>query len=200
MQYSIETITAADDLDLLSEVKAHAKIYTGTVENDLLQRYLQTAYSLFEEKANITLTPTVYKQHFANWKNPLRLARGKVISVDAVTYYDEDDAEQTLAVYNSVSNSTGWRADYTILPCTLYFPEYAPPTLSTYRLLPVAVEYTAGSYADQDYLPHDIIQAIILAASHMYLNRENYTETNYTELPMGFSNIALKYLTGLHSF
>jgi uncharacterized phiE125 gp8 family phage protein len=192
---SIEIITAPsiDYTDMLTELKLHTRTnVSDTSEDTLHERHLKVATNLFElESCGYVVWHTKFRQWFPGWSyKPLSLYRGNVTAVTKVGYYNEDDEDTTLSAYDADTNTTGWRSDVTSTPSLVYLPEGTPPSMTTKRVRPLYVEYTAG-HVDPSYLPDDIYLAILQAASHMYNNRESHTVDDYKVLPLGFDRIAI---------
>jgi uncharacterized phiE125 gp8 family phage protein len=187
--YSIEVVeSSADTTALLAELKTHLRLNDDS-EDTLLSRYLSTACEMFvSESRGYVPLQTTFRQHFTSWselKN-VGLSRSPVISVDAVTYYDEDDEQQTLA---------DWEADLSGLPPLVYLPAgITYPLLSESIPRPITIEYIAGA----DPLPDDVTVALFQCAAHFYKEREAYSTNPFTfkDVPLGFRRIADKYHRG----
>ncbi|MBP3954917.1 phage head-tail connector protein [Gemmata sp. G18] len=192
--YSLEIIEPGESISLVEALKAHIKSNNGTSEDSELQVFLDAAMSAFEHETDgrIVLS-TTFKQYFPCWAKCLELARGKVTNVAAVSYFDENEDEFEI---------DGWYADFTSIPALVnfpdlaYFPDGVFPALSLTRPRPVCVEFTAG-WVGVDYLPAEVRVAVLQLAAHYYANRESHTTDTLKELPMGFTRICNKYLTGL---
>jgi len=95
----------------------------------------------------------------------LRLPLGDLISVSSVTYYDNNNAQQTLAtsVYAAFSNPQG--------PFLKLKPEQSWPS-SYSRDDAVRVTWKAGFGDAADDVPADIRQAMLMLVGHWFENRE----------------------------
>jgi uncharacterized phiE125 gp8 family phage protein len=157
MKYAVNTAPAAEPIHLV-EAKLHLRTVTGdTSEDAMIISPLITAAREYCEnvtgRALATQTITAYPEAWGLW----RLPRAPVISVASIKYYDEDNAEYTLAA-----------ADYqldTVDGQVLILDE---PGTALRELNPIAVEYVAG-YTD---CPMTVRQAMLLLIAHWYQNRE----------------------------
>jgi uncharacterized phiE125 gp8 family phage protein len=109
------------------------------------------------------------------------------VSTATVTYYDTDNAEQTVAA-----------GDFTILAdaCGSFIrfdDSFAVPSLYDDRLDAVQVEFTAG-YGDAADVPAAIKAAILLLVGHYYENREaSVIGASVENLPMGVDALLAPY-------
>lgn len=180
----------------LEDLKDHLRLNSGTSEDAQLSVFISSARQHFEFSTDGRVCmPTVYRQYLSHWPTcnrygtaqPIRLERGKVTSVDSVTYFDEDNQEQELE--GVVSHLEG-------IPALVYLPTGNYPTVSATNLRPICIEFTAG-WASAALVPSDVRLAILLLAGEFYESREAYTDTARVELPMGFLRVCGKYSTGL---
>lgn len=201
MIYTLDKIEPSDNLELLEELKLHLGTNNGTAEDDELSIIIDTALSLFEAETNRTVLPTQYRQSFFCWSQySLDLARGKVRSIESVKYYDDSDTLQTLPAYNATSAPEGWRAELSGDVGRIYVPSGVSPSTSLFRLYPIQVEFTAGTWASQDYLPSDVLFALLQCCGHLYRNRESHSEVVMTEVPLGFQRLCNLWKTGIGAF
>ena len=65
---SVQLITPpASEPVTLAELKAQARVNTGTAEDAELTRYLSAARELFERRTGRAVLPTQFRQKFAGW-------------------------------------------------------------------------------------------------------------------------------------
>ncbi|MBP3957420.1 phage head-tail connector protein [Gemmata sp. G18] len=185
--YSIEITEPPESLDLVTQLVAHIKSNNGSSEDAELQVFLDAAMSAFEHETDgrIVLS-TGFKQYFPCWAKCFELARGKVTDIASVTYFDDADQEQEL---------TSWIGDATGIPAIVSIIDGEFPALSAMPR-PIAIEFTAG-WVGVDYLPAEVRVAVLQLAAHYYANRESHTTDSLKELPMAFTRVCNKYLTGL---
>lgn len=108
----------------------------------------------------------------------LRLPLGPVSSIDAISYYDADNAEQTLddSVYALRRDALG---HYVTLASQQSWPT------AYKRDDAISVAFVAGQSAEA--VPGSIKAAILLMVGHWYENREAVADVKLAELPMGVS-------------
>lgn len=191
MHTSIEVVTSSDSEAgpiTVEQLAAHLRL-NSTAEEDELALYIDAAREAFEFETGRAVVSTTYRQHMHCWDAPIRLIRSNALSVESVTYYDQDDEEQELE---------DWQADLTGVPGLVYLPGDNWPALSATRPRPITVEFSAGW--DSDAVPADVRHALLLVAAFYYRHRENYTELSLNELPMGFRRVCDKYKTGIGGF
>ena len=178
---STEPVTAQELYD-------HLMLNVGLVAvQTQLEGFVTAARQQFEFSTDGRIVvPTVFHQHLTEWPDVIRLARGPVLEVSAVAYYDGDDVVQELDA----------EADLSSVPALVYSPTFTYPSLSTTKPRPITVEYVAG----METVNADIKLAILLLASHWYLNREACADTDKKEVPMGFMRVANKYRTGVQGW
>jgi uncharacterized phiE125 gp8 family phage protein len=131
-QPSAEPVTAAEIRDELR--------LDDTSQDTMIGRHITAARMAVETKLHRTLINTVLVATFDGFPsdpNMFALPRGPYVSVDEITYIDEDGDSQTLA-------ASGYRADLKSFPCRIEpaFGETWPTTRNV--ISAVSVEYTAG--------------------------------------------------------
>jgi len=120
--------------------------YTGTLRRALIEQTWQQDFGAFPACA-------------------LRLPLGDLISVSSVTYYDNNNAQQTLAtsVYAAFSDPQG--------PFLKLKPDQSWPSTYT-RDDAVRVTWKAGYGDAAEDVPADIRHAMLMLVGHWYENRE----------------------------
>lgn len=149
---------------LISAATAHLDGYTGTLGRALVTQTWRQDFPCFSAIMRIPLRP--------------------VASITSVTYYDADNAEQTLVntVYGLFADGLG--AYVSPLPDQTYPSTYG-------RRDAVSVTYVAG-VADTA-VPTPIKQAILLMVGHWYANREAVSEGSMSEVPMAVDALLRPY-------
>ena len=148
-------ITSQPDGELLTldEAKRHLRVYDDSFDDEITQ-LIRAARDYCERFTQRTLRTTVTRtlKQCTWWCHELRLPWPPLLAVSSVTYYDSDNALQTLASSNySVETTTDgggrivWAQNATVP--SLYFRPDA-----------VIVTFTTG-YADATALPPVAIQA-----------------------------------------
>ena len=181
----VETLIAPSAEPItVAKLKARLRLNDAS-EDDSLAEFITASRELFELTTGRAILPTTFRQFSTAF--PVKLQRGKVISVSSVTYYDPTDTLQTL---------TGWSLDNAAPVASVYLPNATYPALSTKRTRPILVEFVAG-WATVGAVPQTIKEAITLLASHYYANREAFRDGSLEELPIGWNAICDQYSTGL---
>lgn len=99
----------------------------------------------------------------------------KMISNVVITYFDENNAEQTL-------DSAEYYADLVEYPASITCVTSWPATYSRSNAVKVSVE---SGFLLPDSVPGAIKTGIALIVGHLYNNRENTSPVTLKEIPMG---------------
>ena len=173
----------------LDESKAHLRV-THDVDDTLIQNYSDSASEFVE-----TLSSRVFSDRAINVGSyafptgtcPIRLSYSPVQSIDSITYYDTDGAQQTmdLADVSLITNEAqlSWIA---LVPDAKW-----PATQS--RLDAITISYTAG-YGGDANVPMAAKQAILLCTAHYYDQRSTIVVgTSATQLEFTVTNLTPEY-------
>ena len=193
----------------VSTLKQHLRIAFAT-EDQLLQTYIITARTLFEEwtqRQLVTATYTLYLDSWSNWhhwqnyggytypmvappfnqlnwERPILLPKSPLQAVNTVKYYDQNDVLQTLS-------SGHYMVDGTREPARLLITNY--PALAGDTQIPrVVINYTAGYQA----VPSPIVHGIMLLAGSFYRDREATSTMSLKDVPIGFKALVNIYRVG----
>lgn len=167
------------------EAKAHLRVDHDD-EDELITALIVAARSYLDGHSGIlgrAIVSQAWRQDFSGFHDRMRLPVGNLISVSAITYYDNDNATQTLSadIYTTFSDSIG--------PYVTLKPDQTWPSTYT-RPDAVRVAWTAGYGATAASVPEAIRQAMLLMIGHWYANRETVNIGNITsEIP--FTTAAL---------
>lgn len=178
----ISSLIATSPLQMsLDLIKDHCAI-DGTDLDDLLERYLFAAIRWAENATHRTLYARSHVwtlEDFPQPDCPIRLPRGKCMSVDAITYFDADGAEQALAGPSSSPAGTGWLEDLTNEDGGIVTPAFGEvwPAVASKVPAPVQIEFTAGYAADA--VPDDLQHAVLFAVSDMLDTRGSADLTTF---------------------
>jgi hypothetical protein len=176
----------------IAEARTHLRVYDSTDDTyigNLIQasqewiqaasciEFVNTAHTLvldrfpgghemwdFNEWAPARIFPDLWGK--------IRFPLGPVSAVSSVTYYDADNASQTLA-------STNYSANTRIKPATLSLSSTGTWPATYDREDAVTIAYTAGYGASAANVPYQIKQVVLLIVGDWYGMREN------TVMPMG---------------
>lgn len=188
----LSSLVDGPDVPLLTtaEAKEHLRV-DHTVDDDLIDAYVQAATDMVDAQWGELGRALVTQR----WQLTLSTfpASGVIIlpvppvqQVTGITYYDTDDAEQTLAadIYRLTTNDEYARLDKV---AGASWP-------ATYdRADAVAVQYDAGYGDAASDVPEGIRLAVRLMVAHWYENRAAVAEQSMTALPLGIRSILQKY-------
>ena len=163
--YQQDTVPTALPLTL-PEVKEHLKVpYTS--EDVLIGTLMGAATEYAEAHTRRALMPRNFLHYMNHFPGPTwySLPRAKLRSVISITYYDRNDALQTLA-------SSKYYVDIDSEPGGIKLKKNEIwPLTETDRPNAIITSFTAG-YADQDDIPDSITTAMYLMIAHWFENRE----------------------------
>lgn len=159
----VRTVAPADLPVTLAEAKLHCRVDHAD-DDTLITGLIEAATGHLDGWTGIlgrAIMTQTWRQDFPNFGSKLRLPLVPAALIEAVTYHDGDNSEQTLddAVYSLFIDAAG--------PYVALRPDQTWP--GTYnRPDAVSVEYVAGA---DDVLPA-IKAAILLLIGHWYVNRD----------------------------
>lgn len=175
----VRTVAPAATPVSLAEAKAHLKV-ESTDEDTLITSLIEAATSWLDGytgilgRALITQTWRRDFDSFGAWRLPV----GDVIALSSISYYDTDNASQTLAssVYQVLTDEIG---PYLALKVDQSWPSYYS------RDDAVRVTWTAGYGPNAADVPQAIRQAMLLMIGDWYRSRENTViGDSASELPL----------------
>jgi len=151
----------------LAEAKAHCRIDTAD-DDVLVQALIDTAVSHVDGYSGTlgrALLSQTWRQDFDGFYSKMRLPVGNVLSITSVTYYDADNAVQTLAstYYTALTDGIG--------PYVAEKPDQSWPSSYT-RPDAVSITWTAGYGTTAASVPAAIRHALLLMIGQWYENRE----------------------------
>ena len=135
-------------------------------------------------RALITQTLDWSLDRFPTW---FRVPKPPLQSVTSITYYDSDDAQQTLA-------SSVYQVDIESQPARIVEAvDQFWPTIST-RINAVTVRFVAG-YGDGVHdIPFPIKAAMLLLVGEMWLRREDSAAMQTSKIPFGVDALLAPYV------
>ena len=181
--YIYEVTTVPVELITLSQAKKQLKLdATSTVEDDILQGYIDAAIEVVENYTSTSVNQQKYKFALASFTETFAFMRSPVVSIDSVKYYDVSDTLITLASEKyELRQVDKYQSE-------IFFNDYDNiPTVSTTKSQPVEISVTTGY--DATTLPKAIKQAILLLIGSFYENRQDTVEA----LPKATTNLLRKY-------
>ena len=180
----------ATPLVALADAKAFLRV-TSSAEDDIVTALVQAATDYMDAESGILGRALITQR----WQLTLPYfpARGhvdlpvpKVQQVTGITYYDEDNAQQTLStdVYRLTVNGE-------IACIDLEEGESWPATYA--RADAVAIQYDAGYGDDPADVPQAIRTAALMMVAQWYDNRMASADKVYSEMPFGARALLMNY-------
>lgn len=141
----------------------------------LLASYIAAATDYAEQYTGRAVMAQTWQYYFDSFACSLLIYETDITSI-AVKYYDENNALQTLSPSAYYVDSVSYPARIT--------PALSFPSTIMSGPNSVIVEVVTG-HADAKDAPACVIAAIALMAGHLYNNRENTSDVELHEIPMG---------------
>lgn len=175
----------------LERAKDHLRV-EHHFDDDAIRGYLAAARQhaeTFTARAFVSQTWETALDAFPEGRS-IRLARGQLRSVEAVTYWDAAGVEQTLPTNSYV-------VDDVSEPGRVVLADSASWPATARRPNAVRVRYVVG-YGAAAAVPEPICQAILLLASHFYEHREpEITGTVVSQFDLAAEALLRPYRLGL---
>lgn len=174
-----------DDSLILGYIAAARQYCERLMDRAIFQRSMRLTLDTFPLPSFDGTVGTTTKDVYLDWycrELIIRLPKPATISVESITYRDNDGTTKTLDPSYYVVDVTSEPAR--IAPA----PGHTWPALQNYVPGQVVIDYTAGTY-DEDNCPWTIKAAILLVLGHLYANREQTTETALKTLPLGVDEL-----------
>lgn len=180
----VRTVAPATTPVSLTEAKAHLRVDHDD-DDTLIGALIDAATAHLDGWTGVlgrAIITQTWRQDFYEFSHKLRLPLHPVASITSVTYYDGDNAQQTLStdVYELLTDAAG-----------AYVAEKADQTWpgTKDRAAAVSVTFVAGEAT----APAAIKAAILLLIGHLYENREAVGPDAMSELPMAVSALIAPY-------
>lgn len=174
-------LVAATALPLtLDDLKLHARVTSGTDEDDLLDRILRAAVGKAENLTGRSLMTQQWQLTLDEFPpGPIRLGRPPIASIEYVSYRRASDG-----AWVDLSPSTYELDDKTLPGFVVCGTSYDWPTDVLDAAGAVRVQFTAG-YADAASVPDDIKTWVLCAATELY-DQRGITATDWRDKPNSF--------------
>jgi uncharacterized phiE125 gp8 family phage protein len=190
MNYRLVTGPSTEPLTY-AEAKAYLRLNDDS-EQSLVTSLISAARGIVEGQTWRPLISQVWATQLDfNEVNTsvIRINKAPVISIDTVTYYDSNNALQTLSASN-------WESDIYGSPARV---RLKTPPIVYERMNALQINFTAG-YANAAAVPSDIKSALYLIIGHLYENRQDVvTGTQVNEIPMASKYLLEPYRNSLLS-
>lgn len=169
---------------LLDAALSHLRVTNGA-EIPLVIGYLSAAREAFERLTGRALLAQTYDLAIPEWPKDglVSLSRSPVTSITSVKYYDDADADQTLASSNYLLHTPEDAAAVLTFRSTFSAPSIIE------RHDAVRITFAAGNAAWSS-VPYTQRQAILFLAAHFYELRTPINVGNIVnEIPMTLTNL-----------
>lgn len=164
----------------LATAKAHLRV-DHSDDDTYITALIWSASQSIEDYTKFALSDTTYSQYVNSFDvKYIELMIGNVKTISSITYWDENESQQSL-------HSSNWYNDVSYNPARIYFKStFTAPKLSQGGKK-IMISFRAGNdISDPDgALPYTIQQALLLLIGHWYENRMAVINTMNRELPMG---------------
>ena len=172
----------------VAEAKTHLRIDSSFTDDDTyIGTLIDVATSAAENHTNLAIMEQSWFLDIDSFPDYFNLLKGslKGVTINSITYSDEDNASQTLAASN-------YFVDKSIKPARIYFaPDATIP--STYdKPNAVRVDFSLGFGTASD-VPAPIRQAILLMVGTYYETRQTVSDRTYKEIPQSAEFLLMPY-------
>lgn len=181
----VRTVAPAATPVSLTEAKQHCRV-DGTDSDAVLTILLNAAVDHLDGYTGIlgrAMVTQTWRQDFDGFGS-MRLPVGPVASITSITYYDADNAVQTLSTDVYVLRADALGAYVGLKPDQSWPSVYS-------RDDAISVTFVAGTAAAD--VPGALKAAVLLLTSHLNENRETVGENTLVELPFSVSALIAPY-------
>lgn len=181
----------------LAEAKAHLRI-DSTDEDTLVDSLITTAREYIEEQTRLSLVATRWRYRLEGFpedggdielpRRPMLLSTNanKNLSSPVVRYWQGTENEEIFLLDQTDGDFLAATGNP---PTVRLYNAWLWPFVTTWRPLPVEVEYTAGYGTDGANVPRPLKMAILLLVGHWYQNREAASQETGLPIPFAVENI-----------
>jgi uncharacterized phiE125 gp8 family phage protein len=150
----------------LATAKAHARV-TFSDDDDLIEIYINSATALCEQILQRKMITQTWKMYLDYWPQEITTIWGDLQSVTSIKYTDIDEDQLTFA-------DTNYDVDINSVPGRVVLKDSISwPTVTLNAVNPIEIEFVTGYGDAATNVPADITNAVLLATSHFYENRES---------------------------
>jgi uncharacterized phiE125 gp8 family phage protein len=185
MTYALITPPTAEPISL-AELKAHLRVDGGD-EDALLASLIRVARQYLERMAGLALVSQGWRLYLGRWPESgvVEIARGPVLSVDAVRAFDELGEENEISLVGHV-------LDGARRPARLWLRERPE---ARQAINGVEVDFTAGFAEAGEDVPDMLKRAMLVHAAHMYEFRGAVpVEMQPVGMPEGYDRLVAPFL------
>lgn len=168
-------LTVRPSVAVISVAEAKARLAVDFGDDDLvIESYIAAATDYVEQYTGRAVMRQTWQYYFDSFACALLIYETNITSV-AIKYYDEANTLQTL--------EDSYYLDSASYPARITPVLRFPNTVIT-RPNSVIIDVVTG-HADAKSVPACIVAAIALITGHLYSNRENSSDIELHEIPMG---------------
>jgi uncharacterized phiE125 gp8 family phage protein len=185
LTYTLLSQPGAEPLSL-AELKAHLRI-DGSAEDDVLAGLLRVARDHLERTTGLALIRQGWRLYLDGWPETglIEIARGPVISVDAVRAFDELGEEGEISLAGHV-------LDGVRRPARLWLRERPA---ARQAINGIEVDFAAGFGEAGEDVPDMLKRAMLVHAAHMYEFRGAVpVEMQPAGVPEGYDRLVAPFL------
>ena len=151
----------------VAEAKLQMRV-TFSEDDTLIGIYVSAATALCEQILQRKLITQTWKMYLDSWPAWVDVLFGDLQSVTHIKYTDYAGVQSTL-------DSTKYSVDPISVPGRIILKDGESWPSDTLNVVnPIEIQFVTGYGATSASVPADIRNAILLTASHLYENRENY--------------------------
>jgi uncharacterized phiE125 gp8 family phage protein len=168
-------LTVRPSVAVISVAEAKARLAIDFGDDDLvIESYIAAATDYAEQYTGRAIMLQTWQYYFDSFACALLIYETNITSV-SIKYYDENNTLQTL--------TDSYYLDNAAYPSRITPALRFPPTAIA-RPNSVIIDVVTG-HADVKGVPACIVAAIALITGHLYNNRENSSDIELHEIPMG---------------
>lgn len=155
--------------ELLTKVKKQVQVATAVTTHDTeLSMLIEEAGELLEYETPWVLAEATFDWDIECWPDgdrPIEIPKRPVNNVDSITYFDENESQQTLA-------ASDWRFDDRRVWPSIWRADFdtAWPDLASHRAGLITVRFSAG-YQTADDLPNGAVLGILARVARVWHDR-----------------------------
>ncbi|MBR0556359.1 hypothetical protein J5J10_11785 [Ciceribacter sp. L1K23] len=180
-----QTAAPAVEPVTLGEVKAHMRMEEGQ-EDAFLTALVGIARSHLEHTTGLALVSQGFRLYLDRWPQSgiVRIGRGPVRSIEAVTVYDEDGAPQTVPLAGHWLDGYG-------RPARLWLPDPPAPGRAVNG---IEIDFTAGYGESGADVPAELKRAMLMHVALMFSYRGAVAPADQpAAIPDGYDRLVAPY-------
>lgn len=167
-----ELITDNEEFALsIEEVNDHLKTSFTKISADPYLSMLVKAVETFGENfTKRTFTNKTYRSYRDFWQTTYLLERSPFVSIETVTFNDENQVSQTVSDSNYYNNFSAFYSNI------IFIDSFTFPNLSS-RVQSIQIDFVAGYGIEDETIPNDLKAAMLNHLAELYSNRGDCKNT-----------------------